>query len=94
MKPVIAAVLISVSMAMANASPLPIDRSHAASLTPKYSAGLLTVVGKKVANSKAKKKPPQETGGPIVDSGPTKGQNRSRNQDGTWRKKRSDAKDS
>lgn len=46
-------------------------------------------------NSDSKKKPinksPKETGGPVVKSGPTRGQNRSRNDDGTWRKKRSDA---
>ena len=34
---------------------------------------------------------PQDTGGPVVKTGPTAGQNRSRNKDGTWRKKRSDA---
>ena len=34
---------------------------------------------------------PKDTGGPVVKTGPTAGQNRSRNQDGTWRKKRSDA---
>ena len=34
---------------------------------------------------------PSKTGGPVVKSGPTYGQNRSRNSDGTWRKKRSDA---
>ncbi len=36
-------------------------------------------------------KPPKETGGPVVKTGPTRGQNRSRNDDGSWRKKRSDA---
>lgn len=36
-------------------------------------------------------KSPRETGGPVVKTGPTAGQNRSRNDDGTWRKKRSDA---
>lgn len=36
-------------------------------------------------------KSPRDTHGPIVKTGPTAGQNRSRNQDGTWRKKRSDA---
>lgn len=36
------------------------------------------------------KKAPKETGGPIVKTGPTAGQNRSRNADGSWRKKRSD----
>jgi hypothetical protein len=33
---------------------------------------------------------PKDTHGPIVKSGPTKGDNRSRDEDGTWRKKRSD----
>ena len=33
---------------------------------------------------------PKETKGPIVKTGPTAGQNRSRNNDGAWRKKRSD----
>lgn len=37
-------------------------------------------------------KPTRDTGGPVVKTGPTSGQDRSRNQDGTWRKKRSDAK--
>lgn len=36
-------------------------------------------------------KSPRETNGPVVQSGPTAGQNRSRNKDGAWRKKRSDA---
>lgn len=35
---------------------------------------------------------PKDTHGPIVHTGPTSGQNRSRNKDGSWRKKRSDAK--
>ena len=34
---------------------------------------------------------PKDTHGPIVQTGPTAGQNRSRNKDGRWRKKRSDA---
>ena len=34
---------------------------------------------------------PRETGGPVVKTGPTAGQNRSRNKNGQWRKKRSDA---
>ena len=34
---------------------------------------------------------PKDTKGPIVKTGPTAGQNRSRNEDGQWRKKRSDA---
>lgn len=36
-------------------------------------------------------KSPKDTKGPIVKTGPTKGQNRSRNDDGAWRAKRSDA---
>lgn len=34
---------------------------------------------------------PKDTKGPIVKTGPTAGQNRSRNSDGEWRKKRDDA---
>lgn len=34
---------------------------------------------------------PKDTHGPIVKTGPTAGNNRSRNKDGTWRKQRSDA---
>lgn len=34
---------------------------------------------------------PKNTGGPIVKTGPTAGQVRSRNKDGRWKKKRSDA---
>ena len=34
---------------------------------------------------------PRETVGPVVKTGPTAGQNRSRNKNGQWRKKRSDA---
>jgi hypothetical protein len=34
---------------------------------------------------------PKDTHGPIVKTGPTAGKTRSRNEDGTWRKKRSDA---
>ena len=34
---------------------------------------------------------PSKTRGPVVKTGPTAGKNRSRNGDGTWRKKRSDA---
>ncbi len=34
---------------------------------------------------------PRDTHGPIVKTGPTKGQNRSRNNDGRWRAKRSDS---
>ena len=36
-------------------------------------------------------KSPKDTGGPIVKTGPTKDKVRSRNNDGTWRKKRSDS---
>lgn len=35
--------------------------------------------------------PPSKTGGPVVKTGPTSGQNRTRNDDGRWRAKRSDA---
>ena len=38
-----------------------------------------------------KSRRPRETGGPVVKTGPTAGQNRSRNQNGRWRAKRSDA---
>lgn len=34
---------------------------------------------------------PKDTHGPIVKTGPTSGENRSRNKDGQWRKKRSDS---
>ena len=34
---------------------------------------------------------PKDTHGPVVDTGPTAGQNRSRNKNGQWRKKRNDA---
>ena len=37
------------------------------------------------------RKPPNKTHGPVVKTGPTAGQPRDRNQDGRWRKKRSDA---
>lgn len=37
------------------------------------------------------KQSPSKTNGPVVKTGPTFGQNRSRNQDGAWRAKRSDA---
>ena len=37
------------------------------------------------------KKSPRETNGPVVRTGPTAGQNRSRNADGRWQAKRSDA---
>jgi hypothetical protein len=36
--------------------------------------------------------PAREAGGPIVKTGPTACQGRSKNADGQWRKKRSDAK--
>ena len=36
-------------------------------------------------------KSPRDTGGPVVKTGPTRGENRSRNEDGQWRKKRSDS---
>tara|TARA_R110002051_G_scaffold30487_1_gene70508 strand:- start:12211 stop:12678 length:468 start_codon:yes stop_codon:yes gene_type:complete len=36
-------------------------------------------------------KSPKDTKGPVVKTGPTKGKNRSRTNEGTWRAKRSDA---
>lgn len=36
-------------------------------------------------------RPPKDTGGPVVKTGPTAGKNRSRTKEGTWRRKRSDA---
>jgi hypothetical protein len=36
-------------------------------------------------------KSPKDTKGPVVKTGPTKGQNRSRTKEGTWRAKRSDS---
>lgn len=36
-------------------------------------------------------KSPKDNHGPLVKTGPTAGQNRSRNKDGRWREKRSDA---
>lgn len=38
-----------------------------------------------------KNQSPSNTHGPVVKTGPTAGQNRSRNQNGQWRRKRSDA---
>ena len=38
-----------------------------------------------------KSKAPKDNGGPLVKTGPTAGQVRSRNKDGQFRKKRSDA---
>lgn len=43
-----------------------------------------------MSDKKDPKKSPKTTGGPVVPTGPTAGQNRSRNADGRWRKKRSD----
>lgn len=36
-------------------------------------------------------KSPKDSKGPVVKTGPTKGQNRSRTKEGSWRAKRSDA---
>ena len=44
-----------------------------------------------MAEKKDPSKSPRETGGPVVKTGPTRGENRSRNDDGRWREKRSDA---
>lgn len=43
-----------------------------------------------MADKKDPSQSPRYTNGPVVKSGPTAGQNRSRNDDGTWHKKRSD----
>lgn len=37
------------------------------------------------------RKSPKETHGPVVKTGPNRGKNRTRNADGRWRGKRSDA---
>ncbi len=37
------------------------------------------------------RKSPRDTHGPVVETGPNAGRPRTRNQDGQWRKKRSDA---
>ncbi len=42
-------------------------------------------------DSSNKSKAPQFNHGPLVKTGPTAGQNRSRTKSGTWRKTRSDA---
>ena len=36
-------------------------------------------------------KSPKDNGGPVVETGPTAGKNRSRNKNGRWREKRSDS---
>ena len=44
-----------------------------------------------MSNKKDPSKSPKTTAGPVVKTGPTAGNNRSRNNDGQWRAKRSDA---
>lgn len=44
-----------------------------------------------MTNKKNTNRSPQEAGGPVVKTGPTAGDVRSRNKDGRWRKKRSDS---
>ncbi len=44
-----------------------------------------------MSDKKDSSKSPRDTNGPVVKTGPTAGQNRARNDDGSWRKKRSDA---
>ena len=44
-----------------------------------------------MSDKKDLSKSPKDTGGPVVKTGPTRGENRSRNDDGQWRKKRSDS---
>ena len=47
-----------------------------------------------MSEKKNSSKSPRDTNGPVVKTGPTAGQNRSRNNDGAWRKKRSDSGES
>lgn len=44
-----------------------------------------------MSDKKDPSKSPRDTNGPVVETGPNAGKNRSRNDDGKWRKKRSDA---
>lgn len=44
-----------------------------------------------MSERKNSNKSPKDTKGPIVKTGPTTGENRSRNKDGRWHAKRSDA---
>lgn len=44
-----------------------------------------------MSDKKDPSKSPRHTNGPVVKSGPTAGQNRTRNVSGEWRKKRNDA---
>lgn len=44
-----------------------------------------------MSEKKDHRKSPRETGGPVVKTGPTAGQNRSRTKAMRWRRKRSDA---
>ena len=44
-----------------------------------------------MSQKKDPSKSPRDNGGPVVKTGPTRGENRSRNDDGQWRKKRSDS---
>ena len=44
-----------------------------------------------MSNKLPTNQPANKTGGPVVKTGPTSGQVRSRNSDGQWRAKRSDA---
>jgi hypothetical protein len=66
----------------------------AAEIATSIAIGVITDrVSEKVSGSFKKdfRKSPRETGGPVVRTGPTAGQNRSRNSDGTWRRKNSSA---
>lgn len=44
-----------------------------------------------MSDKKDPSKSPRDTNGPVVRTGPNAGKNRSRNEDGKWRRKRSDA---
>lgn len=50
---------------------------------------LIDVVSDRIPNKKDKS--PKNNHGPLVKTGPTSGKNRSRNKNGQWRAKRSDA---
>lgn len=45
----------------------------------------------KFASDSCHSKSPKDTHGPVVKTGPTAGQNRSRNKNGQWHRKRSDS---
>lgn len=54
-------------------------------------SGVTLGMGNTVTAASTSSLSPRDTHGPLVETGPTAGQNRSRNKNGRWRKKRSDA---